>query len=137
MQISLVTALDDTYGKDVSGNVVEMLNGTSHLVSNTDIEFYIARTALFVITISDVNIASYALDSNGIPIGFVLPSGSIQLFSTGSGSGNGFSGTPTSILEDETYNIPPNTQAFFKRSIRIGAGASIRIGANSSLNQIR
>lgn len=79
MQIRRVTALIDTDGRDISGNRVNMMKNTSHLVSEVDIEYYLSRPLIFVVS-SDIEIATYAFDTLGNVIGVTLPNGTTTAF---------------------------------------------------------
>jgi len=88
MQFRLIKSLtDDAYGRDISGQNVRMLEGTTHLVSIVDIEYYQKRTSgaftwFEFVQADDVDatIGVFHLDENGATDGFILPSGEIQFF---------------------------------------------------------
>lgn len=71
----------DTEGRDISGNRVFMAQGTLHLVSEVDIEYFLARPTIFDVS-QDVELVFYAKDVNGVIVGFELPNGATLPLST-------------------------------------------------------
>ena len=83
MRFKLIKALKNTVGRDISGAVVEMKDGTQHLVRFGDLQHFQARPAEFYIYPNSAEVPVYATDANGVPIGFILPNGSTQTFVVG------------------------------------------------------
>lgn len=76
MQISKVLALKDTYGVDITGETVDMLQGTTHLISNERLDYYKSKPGQFKV-FEGVEIVTYLLDELGVAKGLFLPDGTI------------------------------------------------------------
>ena len=85
MQIRRVTALIDAEGRDISGNRVYMMRGSTHFISEVDIEYYILRPTIFSVSAANVDVTSYTKDAQGVVTGFMLPDGTPKLFTDFSG----------------------------------------------------
>lgn len=77
MKIRKVTALIDTTGNDISGHEVQMLVGTSHLVCEKDVEFFLAHPDTFTVsaayaTVEDFLAAEHALMASSPLVGTTL-----------------------------------------------------------------
>jgi len=82
MQLRFVTSLSNAaQGRDITGNFVRMLNGTSHIISTVDLDYFVSRPNHFAVSAINVDIGAFQLDANGIPNGFLQPGGAVKLFS--------------------------------------------------------
>ena len=134
MQIKYVIALDDTYGKDISGNVVDMLVGTMHFISNADLEFYLARPDKFEVS-DDINIVSYSQDINGVVNGFILPNGQVQLFSQGGGGGGSNTSEQDIIaLQNTVISLAATNQA---QDITIASLLAVNTAQSASISALQ
>lgn len=78
MKIRKVRALVDTYGKDLTGDTVDMLEGTVHLIAESEMEWFLNRPTFFVVY-PDAEVLTYKIE-NGVAIGIYLPDGTYKLF---------------------------------------------------------
>ena len=109
MQLRFVTSLSNAaQGRDITGNFVRMLSGTTHIISTVDLDYFVSRPKLFAVSAIDVDIGAFQLDANGIPNGFLQPGGGVKLFSQLVAENVNFAPINTQIAALGTVNTAQN-----------------------------